>query len=69
MEDNEIGIYKDKFYKAIEFKPKKEGDIACNHCAFELGKCRGAIWVLGQCYLVNGDEIDRNIYYEEVDSE
>ena len=29
-------------------------------------KCRGAIWVLGQCYVVNGDEVEKNIYYEEV---
>lgn len=66
MEDNEIGIYKDKFYKAIEFKPQKEGDIACNHCAFELGKCRSAIIALGQCYIVeDGIEI-RNVYYKEV---
>ena len=69
MEDNEIGIYKDKFYKAVEFKSKKEGDTACNHCAFELGKCRSAIIALGQCYIVeDGIEI-RNVYYIEVKEE
>ena len=69
MEDNEIGTYKDKLYKAIEFKPKKEGDIACNHCTFELGKCRSSIIALGQCYIVeDGIEI-RNVYYEEVKEE
>jgi len=67
--DNEVGLFNGKKYRAVEFNPKKEGDIACNHCAFELGKCRGAILVLGQCYLVHGDEIDRNIYYEEVESD
>lgn len=55
-----------KKYRAIKFISNKEGDIACNHCAFELGKCRGAIWVLGQCYIINEDEIEKNIYYEEI---
>ncbi len=54
-------------YRAVEFAPDKPGDIACNHCAFELGKCRGAIWILGQCYVTNGDEVSKNIYYEEVE--
>ena len=31
-------------YRAVEFKPTNKDDTACNHCAFELGKCRGAIW-------------------------
>ena len=41
-------------------------DIAWNHCAFEFGKCRGAIFALGQWYVKQGDEIVVNIYYEEV---
>ena len=38
------------------------------YCAFELGKYRGAIWALGQCYEVAGpnEEVIKNIYYEEV---
>ena len=69
MDDEKIQILGNKKYKAIEFKPKKEGDIACNHCAFELGKCRSAIIALGQCYIVeDGIEI-RNVYYEEVKEE
>ena len=32
-----------------------------------LGKCRGAIWILGQCYIVEGDEVVKNVYYEEVE--
>ncbi len=67
MEDNDVGIYKGKYYKAVEFKAIKEGDTACNHCAFELGKCRSAIIALGQCYIVeDGIEI-RNVYYKEVE--
>lgn len=49
MEDNDAGIYKGKYYKAVEFKATKEGDIACKHCAFVLGQCRPAIMALGQC--------------------
>ena len=51
MEDNDVGIYKGKYYKAVEFKAIKEGDIACKHCAFVLGQCRPAIMALGQCYI------------------
>ncbi len=53
-------------YRAVDFVSSNTGDIACNHCAFELGKCRGAIWTLGQCYVVNEKGIEKNIYYEEV---
>lgn len=53
-------------YKAVDFVPSNTGDIACNHCVFELGKCRGAIWTLGQCYVVNEKGIEKNIYYEEI---
>ena len=66
MEHNEIKTLGNKRYRAVNFVPTKPGDIACNHCAFELGKCRGAIWVLGQCYVVEGDEVIKNVYYEEV---
>ena len=68
MEDNEIKALGDKKYRAVNFVPTKPGDIACNHCAFVLGKCRGAIWVLGQCYEVVGpeEEVIKNVYYEEV---
>jgi len=67
MDDENIKSLGNKKYRAIEFTPEKKGDIACNHCAFELGKCRGAIWILGQCYVVEGDKILTNIYYEEVE--
>lgn len=66
MEHNEIKTLGNKKYRAVNFVSKEKGDIACNHCAFELGKCRGAIWVLGQCYITNGKEVSKNIYYEEV---
>ena len=71
MEENEIKALGDKKYRAVNFVPTKPGDIACNHCAFELGKCRGAIWSLGQCYEVAGpnEEIIKNLYYEEVTDE
>mgnify|MGYP006369733649 FL=1 len=55
MENKNVKSLGSKKYRAIEFIPTKKGDIACNHCSFELGKCRGAIWVLGQCYVVDGD--------------
>ncbi len=65
MEEN-IKRLGTKQYRPIEFVSCGKDDIACNHCAFELGKCRGAIWALGQCYVVDGDEVEKNIYYEEV---
>lgn len=69
MEDKEIKPLGDKKYKAVQFIPQDKEDIACKHCAFELGKCRGAIWFLGQCYIVEGENVVKNIYYEEVDDE
>ena len=30
MEDNDVGIYKGKYYKAVEFRATKEGDIPWN---------------------------------------
>lgn len=66
MDDENIKVLGNKKYRAVEFTSEKKGDIACNHCAFELGKCKGAIWALGQCYVVEGDKILTNIYYEEV---
>ena len=66
MEENEIKPLGNKKYRAVKFVSEEKGDIACNHCAFELGKCRGAIWVLGQCYVVEGDKVTKDIYYEEV---
>ncbi len=48
--DEKIQILGNKKYRAVEFKPTNKDDTACNHCAFELGKCRGAIWILGQFY-------------------
>ena len=69
MEDNDVGIYKGKYYKAVEFKATKEGDIACKHCAFVLGQCRPAIMALGQCYIVENDIEIRNVYYEEITEE
>ena len=62
----ETGVFQGKTYRTVEFKESKSGDIACNHCAFELGKCRGAIWNLGQCYISNGRDISKNVYYEEL---
>ncbi len=64
--DEKIKVLGNKKYIAREFIQSSKDDIACNHCAFELGKCRGAIWVLGQCYITNGKEVSKNIYYEEV---
>ena len=69
MEDNDVGIYKGKYYKAVEFKATKEGDIACKHCSFVLGQCRPAIMALGQCYIVENDIEIRNVYYEEITEE
>ena len=69
MEDeNLIKEFNGKKYRAVKFISSDSNDKACNHCAFELGKCRGAIWALGQCYEVAGpnEEVIKNIYYEEV---
>lgn len=66
MEDNEIKALGNKKYRAVKFVSSDPNDKACNHCAFELGKCRGAIWALGQCYVVEGDKVVKDIYYEEV---
>ena len=63
----ELGIFKGKKYRAVDFVAANPDDVACNHCSFELGKCRGAIFNLGQCYVKEGDEIVINIYYEEVE--
>ena len=62
----EIGVFKGKKYRAVNFVPSTPEDTACNNCAFELGKCRGAIFTLGQCYVKEGEKIVVNIFYEEV---
>ena len=67
MDNEKIQILGNKKYRAVEFTPSEKDNLACNHCAFELGKCRGAIWILGQCYIVEGDEVVKNVYYEEVE--
>lgn len=70
MEDkNLIKEFNGKKYRAVKFVSSDPNDKACNHCAFELGKCRGAIWVLGQCYVVEGDRVVKDIYYEEIKNE
>ncbi len=66
MEEENIRCLGDKKFKRVNFVSSEPGDVACNHCAFELGKCRGAIWILGQCYVAEGEEIILNAYYEEV---
>ena len=66
MEEENVKKLGNAKYRAVEFTPCHSNDKACDHCAFELGKCRGAIWALGQCYVVNRDEVEKNIYYEEV---
>jgi hypothetical protein len=66
MEEENVKKLGNAKYRAVEFTPCHPKDKACDHCAFELGKCRGAIWALGQCYVVSGDEVEKNIYYEEV---
>ena len=68
MEEENIKSLGNTKYRAVEFTPYHSNDKACDHCAFELGKCRGAIWALGQCYEVAGpnEEVIKNIYYEEV---
>lgn len=66
MIDEEVGNFQGKTYRAVVFQAKERGDTACNHCAFELGKCRAAIWNLGQCYISNGVEVSKDIYYEEL---
>ena len=67
MEDeNLIKEFNGKKYRAVKFVSSDPNDKACNHCAFELGKCRGATWVLGQCYVVEGNEVTKDVYYEEV---
>ena len=63
----DIGEFKGNKYRFVNFVASTPDDIACNHCAFEPGKCRGAIWILGQCYIVEGDEVVKNVYYEEVE--
>lgn len=62
----EIGIFQGKTYRAVEYVKNSSGASACDYCAFQLGKCRGAIWSLGQCFVLNGEEIIKNIYYEEL---
>ena len=62
----EIGIYHGKQYKTVAYIPNPKGASACDFCAFELGKCRAAIWALGQCFIVQGEEIVKNVYYEEL---
>ncbi len=47
MDDEKIQILGNKKYRAVEFKPSEKDNLACNHCAFELGKCRGVMWILG----------------------
>ena len=39
----DIGEFKGNKYRFVNFVASTPDDIACNHCAFELGKCRGAI--------------------------
>lgn len=68
MEEN-FGVFKGKSYRAVDFLGKDKDDTACNHCAFELGKCKAAIVSLGQCYIKEGEDILLNIYYEEVKKE
>ncbi len=65
-EDKIIKEFKGKKYRTIEFVSKNSKDKACNHCAFELGKCKIAIMALGQCYIEEYDEIVRDVYYQEV---
>jgi len=62
----EMGIFNGKKYVEVEFESKDEKDVACNHCAFELGRCRAQIFTLGQCYVKSGETIVKNIYYKEV---
>jgi len=62
----DIGVFHGKEYIAVEYKPNPTKASACDFCAFELGKCRAAIWALGQCYLVDGETIIKNVYYEEL---
>ena len=40
MDDEKIQILGNKKYRAVEFITSNKADLACNHCAFELGKCR-----------------------------
>jgi hypothetical protein len=47
-------------YEKINFKKENE-KTACDYCCFELGKCRSAILILGQCF-IHGE---KNIYYIE----
>lgn len=71
MEHNEIKPLGNKKYRAVNFIPETPEDIACNHCDFILGQCRGSILLLGQCYEVEGPDnhVVKNIYYEEVKEE
>ena len=66
MEFEKIKEFNCKKYRAVKFISTDPSNKACNHCAFELGKCRGAIWDLGQCYVVEGDKVVKDVYYEEV---
>lgn len=67
MEEENIKKLGNTKYRAVEFIPYHSNDKACGHCAFELGKCRGAIWYLGKCYVVENGVITKNIYYEEIE--
>lgn len=62
----DISEFKGKKYRAVNFVTTSPDDVACNHCVFELGKCRSAIFALGQCYVKDGDDVIVNVYYEDV---
>ena len=67
MEDeNLIKEFNGKKYRAVKFVSSDPNEKACNHCAVELGKSSGAIWVLGLGYVVEGNEVTKDVYYEEV---
>lgn len=46
-EDKIIKKFKEEKYRMIKFVLKDSKDKACNHCAFELGKCEAEIMALG----------------------
>jgi len=50
------------FFSRIFFVGSEEEDIGI----FFGKECRAAIWALGQCYLVDGETIIKNVYYEEL---
>ena len=60
MEEENVKKLGNAKYRAVEFTPCHPKDKACDHCAFELGKCRGPRVV----FLRETDHL--NLYYNKI---